>query len=326
MKAREDAEEVTVGRGGVGDARVAEKEREDAAEGGDHDENGGDSAEQVGHSWAKAGGVSLFHEERDHGAAGGHGLLGDETLPGEYGEDGQVHGDVEDGHDRDRQQDGAGDSAAGVADLAAEQRDVVVAPVVIGGDEHGGGEAGEECWGRVKGSGRDVDGLADVAVEEAGDDDPGDGCDDNGEHGHREPADAGEIAVEEDDREQDDTDGHGGGWTDGDGGGPGAEMEFVQDGVAGERRKEIGGVLAEADCSAGDRERAGEEDLEEEEKAERLADASGVDDTEIGIGTAGLGERGSELGPDEAVAEGEQGPEDPAEHGLRAAHCSDQDG
>jgi len=38
------------------------------------------------------------------------------------------------------------------------------------------------------------------------------------------------------------------------------------------------------------------------------------------IGSSGGGERGAEFGPDHAVAEGEEGAEDPAEHGLRAAH------
>ncbi len=45
---------------------------------------------------------------------------------------------------RDRKEDGSRDGAAGVADLSAKQGDVVVAPVVVGGDEHGGGESGEE--------------------------------------------------------------------------------------------------------------------------------------------------------------------------------------
>ncbi len=42
----EDGEEVAVAGGGEGDARVAEEQREDAGEGGDHDEHGGDLAEE----------------------------------------------------------------------------------------------------------------------------------------------------------------------------------------------------------------------------------------------------------------------------------------
>lgn len=99
----------------------------------------------------------------------------------------------------------------------------------------------------------------------------------------------------------------------------------MRDGVGGESRREIGGVLAEADGAAGDRERAGDEDLEEEEEAEELAEAALVDGAEIGVGASCLGEGGAELGPDEAVGEGEERAEDPAEHGLWATHGSDEE-
>lgn len=325
VEAGEDTEEVAVGRGGVRDARVAEQKGEDAGEGGHHDEDGGDLGEEMSDVRAEGGGVGRFHEEGDHGPAGGEGLLGEEVLPGEYGKDGEVHGDIEGGYDCDREEDGAGDGAARVLDLAAEEGDVVVAPVVVGGDEHGGGEAGKEGRGEGKDSGWEVDGLGEVSVEEAGDDDPGDGSEDDREHDDRERADAGEVPVEEDNGEEDGGDGDEGGGTDGDGGGVGAEMDGVEQGVAGERGGEEGGVLAEADGSAGNRERAGEEDLEEEEEAEDLADASGVDDAEVGVGPASLGKGGAELCPDEAVAKGKEGSEDPAEHGLGTAHSADEE-
>ena len=82
MEAGEDAEEVAVAGGGPGYAGVAEEEGEDAAEGGDHDEDGGELGEVMGERGAERGSVGLLDKDGDHGAAGGKGLLGEEFLPG----------------------------------------------------------------------------------------------------------------------------------------------------------------------------------------------------------------------------------------------------
>ena len=96
--------------------------------------------------------------------------------------------------------------------------------------------------------------------------------------------------------------------------------------MAGERGGDVGGVLAKADGPAGYGEWAGEEDLEEEEEAKDPAEAAGVDEAEVGVGSAGFRQRCAELGPDKAVTKGEESSEDPAEHGLRTAHSSDKQG
>jgi hypothetical protein len=90
-----------------------------------------------------------------------------------------------------------------------------------------------------------------------------------------------------------------------------------------ERGEEEGRVLAETDGSGGDGERRGETELEEEQERQQAAEAAGIDDAEEVVGAAGGGEGGAEFGPDKAVAEGEKGAEDPAEHGLRAGHSGE---
>lgn len=114
MEASEDVEEVAVAGGGPGDTGVAEEEGKDAAEGGDHDEDGGELGEAMGEGGAERGGVGLLHKDGHHGTAGGKGLLGEEFLPGEDGEDGEVHGYIEDGHETDGEEDGARDGACRV--------------------------------------------------------------------------------------------------------------------------------------------------------------------------------------------------------------------
>ncbi len=99
-------------------------------------------------------------------------------------------------------------------------------------------------------------------------------------------------------------------------------MAMTADGVCGEE----GCVLGEADRSAGDGERGGEDELEDEEEGEEAAEGAGIDGAEEAVGSSGFGHGGAELGPDEAVAEGERGAADPAEHSLGAAHGGEEQG
>ena len=166
-------------------------------------------------------------------------------MPGDYCQDGDIEGEVEDAHEGDGEQDGAGDGAGGVRDFAAEEGDVVVAPEVVGGDEHGAGEAGEEGGGEVEGSGREGEGLGEVALGEG----YGEGSRamvartvvqrDVGD-----PAQAGEVAVEEQDGQGDGCDGN-------EGCGAEGEASQVQPGGM-QRWGQVGGVLREADGAAGD--------------------------------------------------------------------------
>ena len=195
VEAGENAEEVAIGGRGIRNARVPKEEGEDAAEGCDHDENRRELAEAMGHGGTEGGRIGLFHEQGDHGAACGKGLFEDEALPRKDGENGDIHGEVQNRHNEDREKDCTRDGSAGIADLSAEQRDVVVAPIVVGCNEHGGGKAGKEGGGEVEGSGRKLYRLGEVAVEKGGEHDPGDGSEHDDQHGNGERADAGEAAV-----------------------------------------------------------------------------------------------------------------------------------
>ena len=155
-------------------------------------------------------------------------------------------------------------------------------------------------------------------MERGGEEDPGDGGDDGGPEDVADELKAGEIAVEEEDGEDDSGDGYGGG-------GGGDEASEVP-GVGGKRGGEVSGVLGEADASAGDGEGRGEDELEDEEEGEEAAEPAGIDGAKEAVGAAGFGHGGAEFSPDEAVTDGEEGPEDPAEHGLGASHGGEEEG
>lgn len=66
--------------------------------------------------------------------------------------------------------------------------------------------------------------------------------------------------------------------------------------------------------------------MEDEKEGEEAARGAGVDGAQEAVGATGFGHGGAEFGPDEAVTEGEERAEDPAEHGLRAAHGGEEEG
>src|SRR5512146_27916 len=84
--------------------------------------------------------------------------------------------------------------------------------------------------------------------------------------------------------------------------------------------------MCEADASGGDRHGGAERQLPNKQKGEQAAPSIRTEHfTKIAIGASGAGHSGAELSPDEAVADGEEGAEDPAEHRLRAAHGGDDE-
>ncbi len=170
---------------------------------------------------------------------------------------------------------------------------------------------------------------------EAGVEDPQHEEHDGAPHGRGDDADAGEAAVEKHYGEDYGGDRDEGSGTGSDGGGVWAEVEDVGGGVRAQGGPEPGGVLGEADASGGDGERGGDGELDDEEEAEEAAEGcaagllsgcgAGVDGPEEVVGASGFGHGGAEFGPGEAVDEGEEGAEDPAEHGLGAAHGAEDE-
>ncbi len=233
------------------------------------------------------------------------------------GQRGQVHDDIERGDEEDGEQDGAGDGALGAADFAAEETDVVVAPVTIGGEQRGLGEAAESKRGGERGRLRHVPAAGGCGVGESGDDDAGEGGDDSGKKHPGEARDGAEVAIEE--RGDEKTRGGGG------------EVGVVERGKSGDGRgvevgPEDGEKTGEADAAGGDGKRRGEADLPDVEKTEPVAGAlRAVDLLEECIAAAGARKGCAELGPDEAVGDGDDGAQHPGPDGETVAGGGDDE-
>jgi hypothetical protein len=88
-----------------------------------------------------------------------------------------------------------------------------------------------------------------------------------------------------------------------------------------ERREDIAQIVGEADRPGRDVERPVQQGLPQEEKGEHVAQAPFAEQTaQIGIGSARMRHGGAQFGPDEAVAQRNEGAQHPADQGLGAAH------
>ena len=74
-------------------------------------------------------------------------------LPRQYAQDADVHYQIERAHNHNGKQDGAGNIALRPFDLRAQKTHVVIAPVIIGGQQHGRAQSGDESRGEIKRSG-----------------------------------------------------------------------------------------------------------------------------------------------------------------------------
>src|SRR5271165_1203170 len=129
MDLGEDREEVAVERRGIGDAGVAEQQREDGSQ--------RDPEDHPGDEMCGASAVEFFDEE-----------AGDERsvlclAPGNNPEETGLHGQIKDGDTEDGEENAARDIFLGLANLATEMTDIVVAPIAVNGVDHGGAEAGK---------------------------------------------------------------------------------------------------------------------------------------------------------------------------------------
>ncbi len=113
--------------------------------------------------------------------------------------------------------------------------------------------------------------------------------------------------------------------------GGGGEVGVVERGKSSDgRRVETGPEesekTGEADAAGGDGERRGEADLPDVEKTEPVAGAFGaVDFLEEGVAAASAREGCAELGPDEAVGDGDDGAEHPRPDGEPIASGGDDE-
>ena len=154
-------------------------------------------------------------------------------------------------------------------------------------------------------------------VRETGDDDSSESGDDSGEEDPRQASNGAEVAIEE--RSDEETRGGGG------------EVGVVErgkrgDGSGSKLGPEDGEKAGEPDAAGGDRERCSEADLPDIEKAEPAAGAvRAVDLFEEGVAAACAWEGCAELGPDEAVGDGDDSAEHPGPDGEAIASGGDDE-
>ena len=96
---------------------------------------------------------------------------------------------------------------AGILYFVAQKANVVVAPVIISGDQHGRAQSEEKIVRQGESAGRKAEGARGIEVGEAGDDDPAHGDQHAGQQQLRHPADAGDLAIEQHHGQHDDADG-----------------------------------------------------------------------------------------------------------------------
>ncbi len=144
MQASEGPEEVAVPGRGKGDAGVAQQQGEDAGKGRDHDQHRRQPAQPKAALSAQHRGIGRLHDSREQGGLTAVGCHTEHRGSTGQRQHASVEQQVEPCHDRNREQQSAWDRAPRIADLAAEKGDVVVAPEVIGGHQHGRAQAGEE--------------------------------------------------------------------------------------------------------------------------------------------------------------------------------------
>ncbi len=231
---------------------------------------------------------------------------------------GQVHQHIKRGDEEDGEQNGAGNGALGAADFAAEKADVVVAPVAVGGEQRGLGEAAQSSDLPERGErrrGGHVPAAGCRGVGESGDDDAGERGHDAGKQHPGHARDGADVAIEQ----RGDEKARGGG----------GEVGIVERGQRGDGRgveagPEDGEKSGETDAARSDGERRGEADLPDVEKAEPVSGAVGaVDLAEKCIRTTGAREGCAQLGPDQAVGDGDGGAEHPRPDGETIARGGD---
>src|SRR5271157_302843 len=191
----ENGEEVAVERGGIGHARVAEKQGKYRGEGDPENH----PSDEVG----GAGPVEALHEKADEK----RGVL--RFAPGNDTEQAGLHREIENGDAEDGEKNAARDIFFGIADFAAEMADVVVTPVAVDGVDHGGAEPGEPNGREMKRAGRKIEGEFWIEVANAAPDEPEHGADDAEPEEDGDFADGGDFAVEENDEKNDQAAGDG---------------------------------------------------------------------------------------------------------------------
>ncbi len=295
VEAAEGAEEVPIPRGREGHAGVAEQEREDRAESSPEDHHG--------HDEGRATAVDPLHELRDH-------ELGRKHLPpGQDAQEREVQQEVRERTAEDGVEDRAGYDSPGIPDLVPDVADVVVAQVVVDGDQGGAPQPEHEAAVEVESPRRKVERPRGVEARQPGGDDGDQGHDRPHPERDRDPAQERDPPREDEDGQ----DAHAGG----------DEALPSPD----ETRPEVGRILTEADQAGGDLERTAEDEgPDEQERHQPTPPIPAVGLAQETIAPSRAGPRGPELAPHLPVAHHDEGADQPAQEGLGSAHGRHQQG
>ena len=130
MYAGEHAEEISVERGGVWNARISEERGKHGGERNPENHGGGEAR--------RAGAIELFNE----GADDERRVL--RLLPRQHPENAGLQGKIQNRDADDGNENAARDVARGIADFAAEMANIVIAPVGVDGVHGGRAERSEK--------------------------------------------------------------------------------------------------------------------------------------------------------------------------------------
>src|ERR1700726_1488572 len=117
MHACEHAEEISVERSGVWNARISKQRGEHRSERDPENHGGGETR--------CAGAIKLFHESADDEGR----VL--RLLPRQHAKDAGLHGEIQNRDADYGNENAAWDVARGIADFAAQMADIVIAPVGV---------------------------------------------------------------------------------------------------------------------------------------------------------------------------------------------------
>src|SRR5690348_165260 len=128
-------------------------------------------------------------------------------LPRDCANDDHTHEEIKYGDEKYRQDDGARDVSCRILNLSPEIGDVVVAAVVIHGDQGCAREPVKEWFGKLKCTRRKIERHATIEMNEAGTDHPEHRSEDDGQHNHRETSNGFDRPIEQESNQQADESG-----------------------------------------------------------------------------------------------------------------------
>ena len=126
----------------------------------------------------------------------------DGFTPRHNAEDPDIHGEVEYRDRDDRPDDGAGDNLLRLPDLAREEADVIVPPVIVHRDQGGAAKAKKKAREGAKAPGGEIEQSPGIHIQDTGDRDPADCGEHHDPHAHRQPLDGTNVPIQHEGNQQ----------------------------------------------------------------------------------------------------------------------------